>query len=38
VDGVMVEEVVKNAAPVFFFFIGVLLALGVSLLLERYRR
>jgi hypothetical protein len=31
-------EVLKHAVPVFFFFIGVVIALGVSLILERYRR
>lgn len=36
--GDMVEEAVKNSIPLFLFFVAVLLALGVSLIIERYRK
>jgi hypothetical protein len=34
----MVEDLIKNVLPVLIFFVGVILALGVSLIAERYRK
>jgi hypothetical protein len=34
----MFEEFFKNFFPVFFFFFGAMLALGLSLILERYKK
>jgi hypothetical protein len=34
----MLEEVLKSVLPILFFFVGAVLALGVSLMMEKYRK
>lgn len=34
----MLEDVVSKTIPTVIFFVGVLLALGVSLIIERYKK
>jgi hypothetical protein len=34
----MSDEFIRNTLPVVLFFVGVLIAFGVSFLSERYRR
>ena len=34
----MFEEVLSRSIPILFFFVGVILALGASVLIERFRK
>ena len=34
----MFKDILTNVVPLLFFFLGTLLALGVSFMLERYRK